>query len=91
MDDYKKSTSWMYAVNKVDLVAELERRGLPIEGSFAVLRERLVKSEREDADTSESGSLYKERDSGFQTGIGVESEAEALGDRQTWLVRRILG
>ena len=51
MDDHKKATSGIYTLNKVDLVAELERRILPIEGSFAVLRERLVRSEREEADT----------------------------------------
>ena len=46
--DRKKATSWIYTLKKEDLILELERRGLSIEGSFDVLRERLLRAERDD-------------------------------------------
>ena len=76
MSDRKKATSGIYILKKKDLVSELEKRGLSIEGSFAVLRERLLRAERDDEGGSEVGSADQLRDSGIQ--IGSLTEASVL-------------
>ena len=62
-------------LKKEDLILELERRGLSIEGSFAVLHERLLRAERDDEDGSDSGSTHQVHDSGIQTGSLGEASA----------------
>ena len=75
MSDCKKATSWIYTLKKEDLVLELEKRGLSIEGSFAVLCERLLRAEGDDEGGSEAGSTHKLRDSGIQTGTLTEASS----------------
>ena len=78
MSDRKKATSWIYTLKKEDLILELERRGLSIEVSFAVLRERLLGAKRDDEDGSDSGSNHQIRDSGIKTGPLGEASALTL-------------
>ena len=40
--DDKQSVSWVYELNKEQLIAQLEKRELPITGYFVVLRQRLL-------------------------------------------------
>ena len=75
MSDCKKTTSLLYMLKKEDLILELERRSLSIESSLAVLRERLLRAERDDEDGSDSGSTHQGRDSGIQTGPLGEASA----------------
>ena len=44
--DSKQSISWVYELNKEELIAQLEKRELPITGNFAVLRQRLLSAVR---------------------------------------------
>ena len=46
MSEQKRAVSWVYNLNKEELVEKLEERGLRIDGAFSVLRERLLKYER---------------------------------------------
>ena len=91
MSDRKKTTSWIYMRKKEDLVLELEKRSLSIEGSFAVLRERLLRAERDDEDGSDSGSTHQGRDSGIQTAPLDEASASipdtGMADRGSFAQR----
>ena len=40
--DDKQSISWVYELNKEQLIAHIEKRELPITGNLAVLRQRLL-------------------------------------------------
>lgn len=44
MEENKPVTSWVYNLNKEELMCQLNERDLPTNGNFAILRERLVKA-----------------------------------------------
>ena len=47
--DSKQTVSWIYELNKDELIDELEKRELSITGNFAVLRQRLLQAVRSTA------------------------------------------
>ena len=56
--DSKQTVSWIYELNKEQLVHELEKRELPITGNSAVLRQRLLQAVRSTVDPYERPPTY---------------------------------
>ena len=63
--DAKQGVSWVYSLKKDALLEALEERGLSMEGSYAVLRERLLKYERMQSEELTSETAEGELDSGL--------------------------
>ena len=63
--DAKQGVSWVYSLKKDALLEALEEWGLSMEGSYAVLRERLLKYERMQSEELTCETVGGELDSGF--------------------------
>ena len=49
-DDPRRKESWISKLKKDELIDELAQRGLRVDGSLSVLRERLIRFERVEAE-----------------------------------------
>ena len=80
--DAKQGVSWVYSFKKDALLEALEERGLSMEGSYAVLRERLLKYERMQSEELTSETVGGELDSGLGPSA-VGSVADPTGAAHT--------